>query len=138
MKDIITFCGKTITELKAEIKNIEKNLKTILENNTFQKVQNTIDSNQNIRDRFLKQRKLKKFNHLKYGPRQTQQYSSRDKESTREDQTTEKRDKFRTQQLLGKVTVKQTYFGKRATQISEYLLINHQVMKTTKHQFHNK
>ena len=53
-------------------------------------MQNTKNSNQNIRDHSLKQRKLKKLNHLKYGPRQTQQYSPRDEESTREDQTTEK------------------------------------------------
>ena len=45
---------------------------------------------------------------------------------------------FRTQSLRGKVTVKQTYFEKRATQISENLLIKHQAMKTIKHQFHNK
>ena len=89
MKVIITFCDKTITKLKAEIENAEKNLKTILENSTFQEVQNTINPNQNIRNRSLKQRKLKKFNNLKYGLRQTQQYPSRDKESTREDETTE-------------------------------------------------
>ena len=46
MKDIITFCDKTITELKAEIENIEKNLKTILESNTFQEAQNTRNFNQ--------------------------------------------------------------------------------------------
>ena len=34
---------------------------------------------------------LNKFNHLKYRPRQTQQCSLRDKESTCKDQTTEKR-----------------------------------------------
>ena len=89
MKVIITFCDKTITKLKAEIENAEKNLKTILENSTFQEVQNTINPNQNIGNRSLKQRKLKKFNNLKYGLRQTQQYPSRDKESTREDETTE-------------------------------------------------
>ena len=89
MKVIITFCDKTITKLKAEIENAEKNLKTILENSTFQEVQNTINPNQNIRNRSLKQRKLKKFNNLKYALRQTQQYPSRDKESPREDETTE-------------------------------------------------
>ena len=89
MKVIITFCDKTITKLKAEIENAEKNLKTILENSTFQEVQNTINPNQNIRNRSLKQHKLKTFNHLKYGLRQTQQYPSRDKEFTQEDETTE-------------------------------------------------
>ena len=89
MKVIITFCDKTITKLKAEIENAEKNLKTILENSTFQEVQNTINPNQNIRNRSLKQRKLKTFSHLKYGLRQTQQYPSRDKEFTQEDETTE-------------------------------------------------
>ena len=38
----------------------------------------------------LKQSKLIKLNHLKNGQRQTQQYSERDGESTREDQTTQK------------------------------------------------
>ena len=36
----------------------------------------------------LKQSKLIKLNHLKNGQRQTQQYSERDIESNREDQTT--------------------------------------------------
>ena len=80
MKDIITFCTKTINELKTEeMENIEQNLKTILENNTFQKVQNTMNFNQNIKDRSFTQPKLKKFNQLKYGPMQTQQCSSRNK-----------------------------------------------------------
>ena len=39
----------------------------------------------------LKQSKLIKLNHLKNGQRQTQQYSERDVESTREDQTIQKR-----------------------------------------------
>ena len=84
--------------MKFEIENIEQNLKTIPEKNKFQEVQNTTNSNQNIRDRSSKQRKLKKFNHVKYRPRQTQQYSTRDEEYIREDQTTEK-DKFRPQRL---------------------------------------
>ena len=104
-KDIITFCDKTITNLKFEIENIEQDLKTIPEKNKFQEVQNTTNSNQHIADGSSKQRRLKKFNHLKYRPRQTQQYSTRDEEYIREDQTAEK-DKFRTQRLWGKVTLK--------------------------------
>ena len=90
-KDILTFCDKTITKLKPKIEKIDQNLKNILKSNKYQEVQNTTNSSLNIRDRSLKQCKLKKLNHLKYGPRQTQQYSPRDEESTREDQTTEKR-----------------------------------------------
>ena len=89
IKDIITFWEKAVTELKAEIENTEKKLKN-LENSTLQEVQNTINFNQNIRDRSLKQNRLKKFNHLIYGPRKTQQYSWIDKEPTRENETTEK------------------------------------------------
>ena len=54
-------------------------------------MQNTINSNQNIRDCSLKQHKLKKFSHLEHGMRQTQQYSSRYKDSIGKDQTIEKR-----------------------------------------------
>ena len=50
----------------------------------------------------------------------------------------QKKDKFRTEKLSRKAAVKQTYFRKRATQISEYLQINCQAMRTRKHQFHNK
>ena len=82
MKDIMKLYDKTITDLKVEISNIEENLKTIL------------NSNQNIRDPFLKQTKLKKLNYLKYGPKQTQQYSLRNEESIHEDQTTGKITKF--------------------------------------------
>lgn len=57
----------------------------------FQEVQNSIHSNQNIWDCSSKQCKLKKFNYLKYGPRPNQQYSPRDHETTRADETTEKR-----------------------------------------------
>ena len=49
----------------------------------------------------------------------------------------QKKDEFCTQRLREKVTLKQTYFEKRTTQISENLLIKRQAMKTTKHQFHN-
>ena len=53
-KDIITFCDKTITDLKGEVKNIKQNPKTILENKKFLEVQNTINSNQKIKRLLLK------------------------------------------------------------------------------------
>ena len=74
VKDVATFCNTTITCLTNEIQNTENKLQHILEKDTYQEIQNTINTNQTIRDRSLKQRKLKKFNQLNYKPRQTQQH----------------------------------------------------------------
>ena len=70
MKNIETVCDKTFTNVKAEMENTEKNLTTNVKYKTFQEVQNLVNSNQNFRYWSLKQRKLKKFNQVKYLPRQ--------------------------------------------------------------------
>ena len=64
-KDIITFCDKTITDLKGEVENIEQNLKIILQNNKFQEVQNTINSNQKIKRLFVKTMQTEKVQSFK-------------------------------------------------------------------------
>lgn len=97
MKDIITFCDKTIAESKAEIKNRKKNLKTILENNTFHKVQKSLLFQSKHQRSLLKITQAKRVK-SKYEPRPTQQYSSGDK-ATCKDQTTEEKNKFQEHQL---------------------------------------
>ena len=45
MKEIVTFCNKTITNVKAETENTEKNLKINIKYKTFSEVQNPINFN---------------------------------------------------------------------------------------------
>ena len=53
----------------------------MLEKKTYEKVKQTIYKNQNIRDRSLRQRKQKKFNQLKFKPKQPQQFKATEKEN---------------------------------------------------------
>ena len=57
MEDIISFCIKTSSELTDDISKTENELTTLLEKKTYEEVKQTIDKNQNIRDRSLRQRK---------------------------------------------------------------------------------
>ena len=50
MKDIMRIFDKTFTDLEAQTKNIEQNIKSIMKKNTFQEVQNTRNSDQNIKE----------------------------------------------------------------------------------------
>ena len=81
MKDIISFCIKTSSELTDDINKTENELTTLLEKKTYEEVKQTIDKNQNIRDRSLRQRKQKKFNQLKFKPKQLQQFKVTEKEN---------------------------------------------------------
>ena len=81
MKDIISFCIKTSSELTDDISKTENELTTLFENKTYEEVKQTVDKNQNIRDRSLRQRKQKKFNQLKFKPKQPQQFKATEKEN---------------------------------------------------------
>ena len=81
MKDIISFCIKTSFALTNDINKTENELTILLEKKTYDEVKQTIDKIQNICDRSLRQSKQKKFHHLKFKPKQTQQFKATKKEN---------------------------------------------------------
>ena len=76
------FCKRTISKLANKIKETENELIQLLEKETFEEIKETINTNQNIRDRTLRKRKQKKFHQLKFKPRQPQKYDLVEKEDT--------------------------------------------------------
>ena len=54
---MISFCIKTSSALTDDINKTENELTTLLEKKTYEKVKQTIDKNQNVRDRSLRRRK---------------------------------------------------------------------------------
>ena len=81
MEGIISFCIKSSSTLTDDINKTENELTTLLEKKTYEEVKQTIDKNQNICDQSLRQRKQKKFNQLKFKPKQPQQIKSTEKEN---------------------------------------------------------
>ena len=65
MEDIANFCKTTISKSANKIKETENELKQFLEKETYEENKETININQTIRDRKLRQRKQKKFHRLK-------------------------------------------------------------------------
>lgn len=67
----------------------ENEFKILLEKKEYDAVKQTIQStkNQNIRVRLLRQRKQKKFHHLKFKPKQPQQFTTTKKEDTSAEST---------------------------------------------------
>ena len=82
LKDIVNFCKTTISKLANKIKETENELIQLLEKETYEQIKETINTNQNIRDRTLRKRKQKKFHQLKFKPRQPQKYDLVEKEDT--------------------------------------------------------
>ena len=68
MKDITTYCGKTIESSNESIKNTEAILRNITENQEFLSIGKVLKTNVEAIKRQLQQRKFKKFNNLKYKP----------------------------------------------------------------------
>ena len=66
MKDLASFCGKTIKETKTKIDQTENILKQQLGKNEFEELQKTIKSSEASTKKILHQRKFRKFNNLKY------------------------------------------------------------------------
>ena len=68
MKDITTYCEKTIKSTNDNIKNTEATLRNLSENQEFLNIDKVLKTNVEATKRQLQQRKFKKFNNLKYKP----------------------------------------------------------------------
>ena len=66
MKDVVEFCKSTTTVLSTQIKEVDASIKTKIPPTKYTELSKTLQENQEIRKRHLQQRKIKKFNHLKY------------------------------------------------------------------------
>ena len=66
MKDITTYCGKTIKSTTESIKNTEATWRNVTENQEFLNIDKVLKTNIEATKRQLQQRKFKKFNNLKY------------------------------------------------------------------------
>ena len=71
MKDIIQFYDKTMDATTTEISTIETSLKSNTNQEQFKMIQSEIKNNEAAARKILQQRKLKKFNTLKYKPNAT-------------------------------------------------------------------
>ena len=65
MKDV-EFCKSTTTDLSTQIKEVDASIKTKIQPAKYTELSKALQENQEIRKRQLQQRKIKKFNHLKY------------------------------------------------------------------------
>ena len=68
MKDIVTFCDKTIEKTNEDIRNTECTLKCATEKEEFVQIERTIKTNEEFTKRLLQQKKFKKINILKHKP----------------------------------------------------------------------
>ena len=66
MKDIVAHCDKTIFKTKNNIKDTKAHLKNITKREQYQSIEKTMKNNEASTKHLLQQRKLKKFNYLKY------------------------------------------------------------------------
>ena len=66
MKDITTYCEKTIKSTNESMKNTETTLRNLTENHEFLNIDKILKTNVDVTKRQLQQRKFKKFNYLKY------------------------------------------------------------------------
>ena len=68
MKDIASYCDKTIAQTKQNIRETETDLKSVTAKEEHFQIEETIKTNEAKAKRLLHQRKFKKFNSLKYKP----------------------------------------------------------------------
>ena len=73
MKDIEQFCDKTINRTAQDIKNRESSLKRNAGQSQYHAIQTETNANEDCTRKVLQQRKLKKYNNLKYKPKSTNQ-----------------------------------------------------------------
>ena len=66
MKDIASYCDKTIAQTKQNIRETETDLKSVTEKEEYFQIEETIKTNETKTKRLLHQCKFKKFNSLKY------------------------------------------------------------------------
>ena len=84
MKDIIQFYDKTMDATTTEISTIETSLKSNTNQEQFKMIQSEIKNNEAAARKILQQRKLKKFNTLKYKPNATTQRLTQKDDGIRE------------------------------------------------------
>ena len=68
MKDIASYCDKTIAQTKQNIRETETDLKSVTAKEEHFQIEETIKTNEAKAKRLLHQRKFEKFNSLKYKP----------------------------------------------------------------------
>ena len=68
MKDITTYCEKTIKSTNESIKNTEATFRNLTEYQEFLNIDKVLKTNVEASKSQLQQRKFKKFNNLKYKP----------------------------------------------------------------------
>ena len=68
MKDIATFCDKTIGKTNEHVKDTECTLKSATEKEEFEQIERGIETNEESTKRLLQQKKFEKFNTLKHKP----------------------------------------------------------------------
>ena len=71
VKQILTYCKKTIEKSQTKKKKIEAYLKQQLKKDDYAEILNIIKVNETVKKQILHQRKFKKFNTLKYKPKPT-------------------------------------------------------------------
>ena len=70
MEDVIVFCDKTVAKVSSEISATESELNKKLQQEERQAIHETLKKNDEINRKFLQQKKNKKFNYLKFKPKQ--------------------------------------------------------------------
>ena len=77
MKDIVTFCDKTIGKINEDIKNTECTLKSATKKEEFEQIEGAIKTNEESTKRLLQQKKFKKLNILKHKPQTSHKETSK-------------------------------------------------------------
>ena len=70
MGNIAQFCDKNITENKIEISICRQILKSSMNKQEFNEIEETINTNEEATINILKRHKFKRFNYLKYNPQE--------------------------------------------------------------------
>ena len=76
MDHIVSYCGKTLEKTNNDISATETALKNAMEQEEFTRIQRAIETNEEATKRQLKHQKFKKYNILKYKPKDTQKVTA--------------------------------------------------------------
>ena len=76
MDCIVSYCGKTLEKTNNDISATETALKNAMEQEEFTRIQDAVETNEEATKRQLKHQKFKKYNTLKYKPRDTQKVTA--------------------------------------------------------------
>jgi len=82
MKQIVSFCDKTINQTEEDITKTKHVLKSETEKSEFNEIEKTINENLEASNRILRQRKFKKYNSLKYNPKPNSKTSQEERAAT--------------------------------------------------------